>query len=228
MCEYITFAAMPLIQYIIAPNQVRLGLWLINEPEDFFLKKLPLTTDEKETLNNYRGKRRLEWLAGKYLLNVMTGWAYKIVKDEYGKPQLGNSSLHISMSHSGDYTAALVAPCYIGIDIQSLTSKIERVANRVFNANKLDKLDEKTRLEHLHVYWGAKEALFKAYGKKELDFKKNIIVEPFVYKNTEGVTSGVVEKDDFKKSFNIYYKKIDNHILVYAIEQNPSDSPNLS
>jgi phosphopantetheinyl transferase (holo-ACP synthase) len=219
---------MPLIQYIIAPNQVRLGLWLIKESEDFFLKKLLLSDDDKNTLKNYRGKRRIEWLASKYLLNVMTGWAYTIIKDEFGKPQLDTSNYHISMSHSGDYTAAIIAPCYVGIDIQSLTSKIDRVADRVFNANKLEKLDEKTRLEHLHVYWGAKEALFKAYGKKELDFKKNIIVEPFIYKNTEGVTSGVVVKDDFKKSFNIYYKKIENHILVYAIEQNPSDSPNLS
>ena len=77
----------------------------------------------------------------------------------------------------------------------------------------------------MHVYWGAKEALYKAYGKGELDFKKNILVEPFLYENipyhaSDGEFQGTILKEDFKKNFNLFYRKIDNYILVYAIEKN--------
>ena len=60
-----------------------------------------------------------------------------------------------------------------------------------------DSLDEGTRLEHLHYYWGAKEALYKCYGRRRLDFKEHILIEPFEYAEN-GKTTGTVIKDDFK------------------------------
>ena len=87
------------------------------------------------------------------------------------------------------------------------------------NEAKLKTLSKDNQLEHLHVYWGAKEALFKAYGKGELDFRLNIPIDAFDYKNTEGAFKGSVIKDDFNKNFDIYFKKIEHYILVYAIEK---------
>lgn len=211
---------MPLTDYLIETEHARLGIWHISEPEEYFIRKIPLNDSEKMELQAMKGRRRLEWLSGRYLVHVMTGWAYDYIKDEHGKPHLKGSNYHISISHSQNLVAAIIAPQLIGIDIQYLTSKIERVAPRVMNEHKMKSLHEEKRLEHLHVYWGAKEALFKAYGKKELDFRKNIIIEPFHYADTEGYSHGMVIKDDFKKDFDIFYKKIENYILVYAIEKN--------
>jgi 4'-phosphopantetheinyl transferase len=89
----------------------------------------------------------------------------------------------------------------------------------VMNEMKFNSLSEDNRLEHLHVYWGAKEALYKAFGKGELDFKKNILIKPFFYAHTEGVLYGSIETEDLKMDFTLYYKKIENYILVYAIEK---------
>ena len=51
-------------------------------------------------------------------------------------------------------------------------------------------LQPKTRMEHLSVYWGAKEALYKAYGRKKLEFKQHILVEPFKYNLKKGICKG--------------------------------------
>ena len=218
----ISLKPMPLTDYLIETEHARLGVWHITEDEQFFIRKLPLTDTEKTELSGLRGRRRLEWLSGRYLVHVMTGWAYQYMKDSYGKPFLKESRYHISISHSQDYAVAIIAPTLVGIDIQYLTPKLEGVAWRVMNDEKLKRLNEEKRLEHLHVYWGAKEALFKAYGKKELDFKKNIVIEPFHYDNTEGYSHGFVKKDDFELHFDIFYKKIEHYILVYAIEKDES------
>ena len=213
-----TYKQMPLTDYLIETEHARLGIWHINEKEEYFIRKMPLNDSDLAELETLKGRRRVEWLSGRYLVHVMTGWAHEYKKDGFGKPFLKDSAYHISISHSKNFAAAIIAPQLVGIDIQYINPKLEAVASRVMNENKFKNLSEKKRLEHLHVYWGAKEALFKAYGKKELDFKKNIIVEPFHYQDTDGYSHGTVVKDDYSQRFDIFYKKIENYILVYAIE----------
>jgi 4'-phosphopantetheinyl transferase len=216
---------MPLQEYIITRNHGRLGIWNIKEEEDFFLKKLPLSDSERTEVAAVRGHKKLETLAGKYMMRQMTGWAYAIEKDVYGKPFFINSNLHLSISHSGDLVAGIISSRLVGIDIQCVTPKIEFVAPRVLNDEKFKNLDPNNRLDHLHVYWGAKEALYKAYGKRGLDFKKHIIIEPFsdmmIDENAHAtkITEGSVFKDNEEHLFDIFYKKIKNYILVYAIEK---------
>ena len=215
---------MPLQEYIITEPHGRLGIWHITEDEDFFLKKLPLTDTERTEIEATTGRKKLEKLAGKMLLQQLTGWTFLIIKNENGKPFFKDSNLHISLSHSGDYVAGIVSDHVVGIDIQYLTDKVERVAWRVMNEVKFKSLDPNNRLEHLHVYWGAKEALFKTYGHKAMDFRKHLVVTPFAYMPNDHslamkITEGSIEKDNRLHWFDIYYQKIKNYILVYAIEK---------
>ena len=216
---------MPLTDYIIANGHNRVGLWRISEDEDYFLRKLPLSESDKTELAAMKGARRLEWLAARYLVQVMTGWAYRLIKDAFGKPHLSTSDYEISISHSAEFTAAIISKRPIGIDIQYITPKLEQIAWRVLNETKLETLNPERQLEHLHVYWGAKESLYKAYGKGDLDFRKNILLKPFLYSNTEGVFEGVIQKEDYKAEFDIYYKKIENYILVYAVQKESTQQP---
>ena len=216
---------MPLQEYHITEPHGRLGLWHITEDEDYFLRKLPLSDSEKAEIAAVTGRKKLEKLAGKLLIKQLTGWAYSVVKDDFGKPFFKDSDLYLSLSHSGDYVVGIISEHVVGIDIQYITPKIERVAPRVMNENKLKNLDPNNHLEHLHVYWGAKEALYKAYGQRSLDFKKHIIIEPFNYtlgsRSSVGtkITEGVVLANNRTHRFDIFYKKIKNYILVYAIEK---------
>ena len=218
---------MPLIHQHITEKNGQMAIWHITEKEAFFLEKLPLTAADREDLDARKGRRRLEWLAGKYLVQLLTDFKFKIVKDAFGKPHLEGSDVQISISHSSEYAAAIVSPNPVGIDIQEVTPRLDRIAWRVMNDNKLQQLDPVHRLDHLHTYWCAKEALYKAYGWRELDFRKNIVIQPFIFPKNGleigtflPVTEGVVLREAFEKKFTIYVGKIDNCILVYSLLHN--------
>ena len=87
-----------------------------------------------------------------------------------------NSLYEISISHSRELTSVMASPRLVGVDIQKLVGKIDRIASKFMTGVEMECLDEKYRLEHLHVFWGAKEALYKAYGRKQLDFRQHIFV----------------------------------------------------
>jgi len=213
---------MPIISHHTIEPEGELGLWQISEYQSWFLRRLKPTGDELKQLEQIKGKsRRLEWMAVRWLLHKMSGRRKRAIclKDEHGKPHLVDSPWEISFSHSKQLVTVIAAPMLVGIDIQNITPSIERIAHKFMREEELKSLKSKTRLEHLHVYWGAKEALYKAYGRRKLDFRTHIFVRPFKYDVTFGRCEGYVIKDDFEMHFNLFYKKIDNHMLVYAVEK---------
>jgi len=209
---------MPLLFTKEIAEQTHIALWKIVEDEHFFIKKMILTELETERLNQIKGGRRIEWLAGRWLVHEMSGAAERLIcaADKYGKPHLVNSPLEMSLSHSNEVAAAILAPQSVGIDIQKLVAKIERISHKYMREQESESLG-KHRIEHLHIYWGAKEALYKAYGRRELDFRKHILIEPFDYEEI-GMTTGRVLKGDFEANYQIYFEKIGEYVLVYAVE----------
>ncbi|NJN77515.1 MAG: 4'-phosphopantetheinyl transferase superfamily protein, partial [Saprospiraceae bacterium] len=109
-------------------------------------------------------RRKTEWLAARYLLQELLGKNVFCYSDEFGKPILKNSDKHLSISHSRGLVTVIVSDFSIGIDIQVIVSKIQRIAYKFMREEENESLDVKKHLEHLHIYWGAKEALYKAYG----------------------------------------------------------------
>jgi phosphopantetheinyl transferase len=202
------------------PNQTRIGVWSIIEPLSWFEERLVLSESEQSEVAILAERKRLEWFAGRWLLHVLLQQEDRAIslKDEFGKPYLLNSTLHISLSHSGNKAAVIISPKPVGIDIQYFTPKIERIERKFMRIEESNCLSAKYRLEHLHVFWGAKESLYKAYGKRELEFREHIIVAPFDYDLSKGITKGQVQKADFCESYAIQYTVIDNYSLTFCIE----------
>lgn len=198
-----------------------IGIWDIEEPEDWFLGRLGLRAPEAAQFRNLKGRRRLEWLAARQLVHQMSGRGERALfqKDEHGKPYLEDSPFQISISHSHDKAAAIAAPDIVGIDIQHWVPKIERLAKRFLNPSELEQLatDPGERLFQLHVLWGAKESLYKAYGRRQLDFCQHMAVGPVDCKSREGKVRGQVSKEAYQQQFSIAYRSIGSYILVYAI-----------
>ncbi len=204
-------------------SEGELGLWNITEPPSYFLRRLKPQGDEADQLDRLKGKsRRLEWMAVRWLLHKMSGRRKRSVclKDEFGKPHLVDSTYEISFSHSKQLVAVIAAPVSCGVDIQNITPSVERIAHKFMSDKEMESLKPKTRQEHLHVYWGAKEALYKAYGRKKLEFKEHIIIEPFPYNLKKGKCKGHVIKGNFSATYTLCYQKIDNHMLVYCLRTN--------
>ncbi len=212
---------MPIQTYRHLQPKGELGIWQIDETEDYFRTRMTLTALEETQIATIKGEgRRKEWLASRYLLHIMSGRKERgaFVKDEFGKPHLINSPFHISISHSNHVAAVLATPELCGIDIQKIVPKIERIAHKFMRQEELYSLALGSRLEHLHIYWGAKEAIYKAYGRKELDFAKHILITPFEYEASNGTFEGCIQKNDYVQHFQLRYEQLDDFMLVYALD----------
>lgn len=161
-----------------------LGVWKIEEPESFFLDQLALAADEADQLNLIKGQRRLEWLASRHLIHLLSERKIRgsVIKDSYGKPYLTDSRWEISMSHTLSFAAVIAAPFAVGVDIQQIVPGIDRIRHKFMHGCELEYLEgNENDLMIMHVIWGIKESLFKAYGKGALSWTENFRVEAFEY-----------------------------------------------
>lgn len=211
------------------------GLWQIAEEEAFFREELPLASGEETEMAKLKNDlRRSEWLAGRWLLHKLSGAPQRLplAKDAFSKPFFPeNEHLACSLSHSHGIVGALIRewseapeapspksqipnPRYLtcGCDIQMLVEKMPRLAPKFLNLTEeqfVAGFDPSTQFDLLHVFWTAKEALYKAYGLKELDFRAHLQVTVSEWQGGSGRGYGVVKKNDFHESFHLFFEKTD-------------------
>ena len=78
-------------------------------------------------------------------------------------------------------------------------------------------MEDSSRLAHLHYFWCAKEALFKANGGGGLDFRRHLLVQPFPYAE-QGRTQAVVAKGPAITSYQLYFENQDGYFMAFCIK----------
>lgn len=197
-----------------------IGLWEIEEDASMMLSKLNLSEEERFRLDAFvNEERKKHWLSYRLLLNeLLKGKDVSIKYDDNGKPYVENSTCHISVAHAGKYSAAIVSQTSaVGIDIEKNTPRIEKIVSKFLSQDEIDQLDPDNRLENLYVYWGAKESLYKLFGRKRLDFRKHMSLEKTSIEMS-GSFSGRIHKEDWIRDYTLNYRIIENYILVYVKE----------
>ena len=166
---------MPLVYQQNINESTRLGVWYIAEPASFFLSRVPF---KKEITHPHK---RLQHLAGRYLLNeLFENFPLELVEiADTRKPFLVNEAFHFSISHCGDYAAAIVSKSNrVGVDIEIISEKIGRIREKFLSVEEQNILNEVIEIQQLilevpHVMlemrlltcaWSIKEAMFKWYG----------------------------------------------------------------
>lgn len=136
-------------------------------------------------------------------------------KRSSGQPFLLNSTLGVSLSHTANTLAVSVSKNHSpGIDIEQLRQKIIRIASRVFSEAELAMVSSYPTLEALHILWGAKEAVYKSYGKRGLIFKSDMEVLPFPYPAQKGE---IFLKFRDSTYYSLQYQFLPNQtLLVYT------------
>jgi hypothetical protein len=85
--------------------------------------------------------------------------------------------------------------------------------------NKFSNLDElgyaKNDNRILTTIWSAKETMYKYYGKKEVDFKTQLLVLPFSH-DTKHVV-GKIKKENLELDLVIHVLNYGDYILTYII-----------
>ncbi|MEL6988986.1 MAG: 4'-phosphopantetheinyl transferase superfamily protein, partial [Bacteroidota bacterium] len=122
------------------------------------------------------------------------------------------------ISHSWNFSAVMASKSNVGIDIQRYVDKISRLEHKFLSNKEKDQLTAIHKLELLHIYWGAKEAVFKAYGRKQVSFKDHIYIHPLDYSSNGGKFKVSFNKD-INMEFEANYKIIGDYFLVYLMEQ---------
>lgn len=155
----------------------------ITEDEPTLRSRLLLVKGERDELAGItHPAQRVEWLACRVAVRELIeaqGMHYQgLQKDEYGKPFLMDLPWHISLSHTAGWAAAVVHRSRpVGIDIEPIREQFKRVVPRVLSS---DEIDHAAGDPHrLAMYWCAKEAMYKLYGKRQLTFRDHLHVDPF-------------------------------------------------
>jgi phosphopantetheinyl transferase len=218
----------------------RLGIWKIEETEEFFLTNVPL---QKEVTHPHK---RLQHLAGRFLLQFLfPGFPYELIKiADTRKPYLPNEQYHFSISHCGDYAAAIVSNNQrVGIDIEIPSPKVEKIMDKflskreqeIFNTqssalnspffaqsaltthnSQLTTHNLPTRQagsELLTLLWSAKEAIYKWNGDGGVDFRKHILLDG--QHEGEGTINCLFTKTN--ERLTIHYRYFEHLVLAWVI-----------
>jgi 4'-phosphopantetheinyl transferase len=205
---------MPLLKIQKTDRQSGWALWFITENENELSEASGDTIDS--SIVSYT--KRLEWLAGRALIKSLVEQCglefYGLEKDEFGKPSLKNHTHFISLSHSYPYVAAQIDPTLeVGIDLEQPKEKLLTIAHRVLSPQELD--DAGTDVTKHCVYWCAKEALYKSYGKRGLHFADHLHVAPFALMRN-GDLQGKIEKNGYSRELDLIYSIQPDYVLVHT------------
>ena len=200
-------------------DSTEFAIWKIEESAEELYTQLQLREHEQKVIDGLNnGKRNLHWLSTRVLLRKLLNTSEYIncEADEHGKPFLTNSPYHISFSHSFDYAAVIISKDKpVGIDIEIIKNKIERVANKFLVKEEIDFIDTQNKIEHLYICWCAKEAIYKLQGKRNVSFKDHIRLKAFSYQE-EGSFEATLTADQECKTFDVFYERFENYMIGYV------------
>ncbi len=189
---------MPLFYSHNINQTTRLAIWHIAEAEDFFLEKVPISRHITHP------HKRLQHLAGRYLLQYLFPYfpIHLIQIADTRKPYLPNESHHFSISHCGDYAAAIVSTTHrVGLDIEVPVERIRKIQHKYLSVKdagiNLENLTEADTVKRLTLAWSAKESIFKWYGRGEMDFKNHMFLNRFSADGETGTIEAVFAKNEF-------------------------------
>jgi phosphopantetheinyl transferase len=192
----------------------RLGIWKIEETEDFFKSNVPQHRDVTHP------HKRLQHLAGRYLLQYLfPAFPYELIQiADTRKPFLPDEQYHFSISHCGDYAAAIVSQDRrVGIDIEIPTEKISKIMYKFLSPKEHEVFHliqpDKDRIPFSTLLWSAKESIFKWYGNGGVDFRREIQLR----KQHEGIETIDSFFSKSNTELTIHYRQFDHLVLAWVV-----------
>jgi 4'-phosphopantetheinyl transferase len=194
-----------------------LGMWEITE--DFFTlyDMLDLSSDEIDTLNSFKSySRKVEWLSVRVLLLEMVGPGIKIYYNGNRKPFLTDKEYNISISHSNRLTSIIISKKHrVGLDLEFVSNKVASLAEKFMTPGEVEAISGRCRRYHVYIYWCAKETLYKICDKQNINFREDIIIDPFL-PDKSGTITGKVHTDAIKEEFVLHFFRYNKYTVVWC------------
>ncbi|WP_185856405.1 4'-phosphopantetheinyl transferase family protein [Blattabacterium cuenoti] len=186
--------------------------------ETMFLEQLILSEKEKSFFLSLSEKRKREFLGVRYALRAIG--IMNIFYNEKRKPFLFPQEKYISLSHSFERIAIAISSYHIGIDIEKFRKdqKIIKLKKKFLRKDESIFIHTSHEKEYLHIIWGIKESLYKLEGGISSSFLDHYKVSPFCIEKDSCISCWILKKS-YSKKFSAFYRKIDEHYLVYIIDK---------
>lgn len=194
----------------------QLAVWKIEEAESFFTQKV---TIQQQVTHPHK---RLQHLAGRFLLPYLyPNFPSDLIQiADTRKPYLPNEAYHFSISHCGDYAAAIVSSTQrVGVDVELVTHRVNKIRHKFLHPSELsnwdiETLEEQEKFRTLTLLWSAKEAMFKWWGRGDIDFSECMRVEKSILLPS-GILNARFQKDNFTASLELHYQLSNELSLVW-------------
>jgi len=207
---------MPIYKRIRIDECSELLIWKIEESENELAKDILLSPASKERLNGMKSvMHRKAFLSIRHLLKTLGYSDLNLIYDKNGKPHL-NDNREVSISHSFQFTAVIISDRKVGIDIEKQREKIKLIAPKFTPIDEYKSLGGDDLIKKLTIVWGAKESLYKLYGKQGLLFLHDIFVVDFDFEVS--TTTAAVTYKGKKTNYLLHFFEVEEFICVYAIE----------
>ena len=195
-------------------ESTRMGVWKIEEPEAFFKGNVP---QHREVTHP---KKRLQHLAGRFLLQYLfPDFPFEQIRiADTRKPFLPDERYHFSISHCGDYAAAIVRRTHrVGVDVEETEDRILRIKDKFLSATEQSHFipdQHKPDFRLLTLLWSAKESVFKWYGAGEVDFRRDIRLSEL------NSTANTLRCDFGKEesALHVHYRIFDRLVLSWVVQ----------
>jgi phosphopantetheinyl transferase len=207
---------MALYKTLTIGKTTKVLIWKIEESIDELQKGIILSENSKTRLGSMKSHLHQKgFLSIRHLLKEINLTDADIHYDEFGKPHLTNGR-HISITHSFTFTAIIFSDeIPVGIDIEKQREKILKIAHKFTPIEEYKTIANVDALiSKLTIVWGAKESLYKIYGKKKLLFLHHIYVNDFNFEDKK--TTGEIRFDGKTTSYNIEFLEFEGFTCVFG------------
>lgn len=190
-------------------------VWEITETEqELFCENLLSDIDNKRFEKIKSDNHRRSFLAVRCLLQQIGIARENLFYDSNGKPFLTNGQ-HISVSHSYKYAVVAIASEKIGIDIEKIQNRIERLAYRFTHWQPNMEATQVEKISALTKIWTIKESLYKVANVTAVDFKKHLIINDFYPEKNEFLTR--VQHPDCSEDYYTFCNEMEDFVWSLTI-----------
>ena len=192
---------------------INLFLWKLSETEIELNNHLDLSLSSISKLDLIKSSsQRKQFLGVQNLLKLHNVNNGSLFYDKNGKPHLSNNKF-ISISHSFEYCGVIVSDVKVGLDIEKLRPKILNISKKFISESDWN-LIKLSSVENVTKVWTIKEAVFKAFGHKAIDFKKNIIITSINKKFNKASVS--ISNNQITENYNIEIYNFSQYLCCVA------------
>ena len=207
---------MALYKTLTVTKTTKVLIWKIEESISELSNGISLSQNSSSRLQSMKSELHQKgFLSIRHLLKEVGYSDFDLIYDEFGKPHLKDGRF-ISITHSFTFTGIIVSDeLPVGIDIEKQREKILKIAHKFTPFEEYKTIANADALvSKLTIVWGAKESLYKIYGKKKLLFLHHIYIEDFKFVDEK--TTGEIRYDGEIFAYKIQFLEFEGFTCVFA------------